>query len=320
MQNNFKILFFLFLFISETLAQEQFAFDVTKIEISDNGNKIIGTDRGLITSNNGIIIEADNFEYNKKKNLLKVNGNVIINNSIKNYKIFSDKIKYLKNKNIISAENNIKIIDNDQRTITSNNILYNIDKNIFNVVGNVKIVDLKKNLEINSKEIKYFKNDEKIQGLGSTSVMLDELYEFKSNKEVIIDILNDEVHAIENVEFFDVKKNYRIISDEIHFGAMVFMAREYRPLSLFALMCAIALYATLGWQTSAAFVLGALCSGTAGYIGMFSATKANVRTAIAARDSGQANALNIAFFGGTVMGLTVAAMGLFGVGLLFYFY
>ena len=47
--------------------------------------------------------------------------------------------------------------------------------------------------------------------------MLDELYKFKSNKEVIIDILNDEVHAIENVEFFDVKKNYRIISDEIHF-------------------------------------------------------------------------------------------------------
>ena len=79
---------------------------------------------GLITSNNGIFIEADNFEYNKK-NLLQVNGNVVINNSIKNYKIFSDKIKYLKNKNIISAENNIKIIDNDQRTITSNNILYN---------------------------------------------------------------------------------------------------------------------------------------------------------------------------------------------------
>ena len=217
MQNSIKILFFIFLFISETLAKEQFTFDVTKIEISENGNKIIGTDRGLITSNNGIIIEADNFEYNKKNNLLQVNGNVIINNSIKNYKIFSDKIKYLKNKNIISAENNIKIIDNNQRTITSNNILYDIDKNIFNVVGNVKILDLKKNLEINSKEIKYFKNDEKIQGFGSTSVMLDQLYEFKSNKEVIIDILNNEVHAIENVEFFDIKKNYRIISDEIHF-------------------------------------------------------------------------------------------------------
>ena len=110
------------------------------------------------------------------------------------------------------------------------------------------------------------------------------------------------------------------ISDEIHSGAMVFMAREYRPLALFALICTIALYATLGWQTAVAFVLGSVCSGTAGYIGMFSATKANVRTAIAARDSGQATALNVAFFGGTVMGLTVAAMGLFGVGILFYYF
>ncbi len=110
------------------------------------------------------------------------------------------------------------------------------------------------------------------------------------------------------------------IADEIHSGAMVFMAREYKPLSIFALICAIALYATLGWQTCISFVLGALCSGTAGYIGMFSATKANVRTAIAARDNGQATALNIAFFGGTVMGLTVAAMGLFGVGILFYYF
>ena len=68
------------------------------------------------------------------------------------------------------------------------------------------------------------------------------------------------------------------------------------------------------------FLLGALCSGTAGFIGMFSATKANVRTAVAARDKGASDALNIAFFGGSIMGLTVAAMGLFGVGILFYYF
>jgi K(+)-stimulated pyrophosphate-energized sodium pump len=110
------------------------------------------------------------------------------------------------------------------------------------------------------------------------------------------------------------------ISDEIHNGAMVFMAREYKPLTIFAIVCMVALFFTLGWQTAIAFALGALCSGTAGYIGMFSATKANVRTAVAARDHGQSQALNIAFFGGTVMGLTVASMGLFGVGILFYFF
>ncbi len=110
------------------------------------------------------------------------------------------------------------------------------------------------------------------------------------------------------------------IADEIHNGAMVFMAREYKPLTIFALVCMVALFLTLGWQTAIAFALGALCSGTAGYIGMFSATKANVRTAVAASDHGQSKALSVAFFGGTVMGLTVASMGLFGVGILFHFF
>ena len=85
------------------------------------------------------------------------------------------------------------------------------------------------------------------------------------------------------------------------------------------LVCIVALYFSLGWQTAISFLLGALCSGIAGFIGMYSATKANVRTAVAARDKGPSEALNIAFFGGSIMGLTVAAMGLFGVGILFYF-
>jgi len=110
------------------------------------------------------------------------------------------------------------------------------------------------------------------------------------------------------------------IGDEIHLGAMVFMSAEYKRLAVFCLVCIVALYFSLGWQTAASFLLGALCSGTAGFIGMYSATKANVRTAVAARDKGSAEALNIAFFGGSIMGLTVAAMGLFGVGILFYFF
>jgi K(+)-stimulated pyrophosphate-energized sodium pump len=110
------------------------------------------------------------------------------------------------------------------------------------------------------------------------------------------------------------------IGDEIHLGAMVFMSAEYKRLAVFCLVCIVALYFSLGWQTAASFLLGALCSGTAGFIGMYSATKANVRTAVAARDQGSSEALNIAFFGGSIMGLTVAAMGLFGVGILFYFF
>ena len=110
------------------------------------------------------------------------------------------------------------------------------------------------------------------------------------------------------------------IGDEIHLGAMVFMSSEYRRLAIFCLVCIVALHFSLGWQTAASFLLGAFCSGIAGFIGMYSATKANVRTAVAAKEKGAAEALNIAFFGGSVMGLTVAAMGLFGIGILFYYF
>ena len=109
------------------------------------------------------------------------------------------------------------------------------------------------------------------------------------------------------------------IADEIHLGAMVFMASEYKRLAIFCLICIIALYASLGADTAISFTLGALCSGTAGYIGMYSATKANVRTAVAANTRGAAAALNIAFFGGSIMGLTVASMGLLGIGTLYFF-
>ncbi|MGB1864173.1 MAG: sodium-translocating pyrophosphatase, partial [Candidatus Puniceispirillum sp.] len=110
------------------------------------------------------------------------------------------------------------------------------------------------------------------------------------------------------------------IADEIHLGAMVFMASEYKRLAIFCAICIVALYFGLGWQTAVAFTVGALCSGIAGYIGMYSATKANVRTAVAANSKGAAEALNVAFFGGSIMGLTVASMGLFGVGILYYYF
>ena len=110
------------------------------------------------------------------------------------------------------------------------------------------------------------------------------------------------------------------IGDEIHLGAMVFMASEYKRLALFCIVCIVALYFSLGWETAISFFVGATCSGVAGFIGMYTATKANVRTAVAANEKGASEALNVAFFGGSIMGLTVASMGLFGIGILFYYF
>ncbi len=111
------------------------------------------------------------------------------------------------------------------------------------------------------------------------------------------------------------------IADAIHLGAMVFMNAEYKRLAIFCVICISAIWMSeLGQNTALAFLLGAICSGSAGYWGMYTATHANVRTAVAANTKGTADALNIAFFGGSIMGLTVASMGLFGIGILYYFF
>jgi K(+)-stimulated pyrophosphate-energized sodium pump len=110
------------------------------------------------------------------------------------------------------------------------------------------------------------------------------------------------------------------IGDAIHLGAMVFMRREYTMLSGFAAALLVLLYIALGVETAIAFVVGALSSALAGWIGMYTATKANVRTTTAAHTSGAAAALSVAFFGGSIMGLTVASMGLLGLGFLYILY
>ena len=101
----------------------------------------------------------------------------------------------------------------------------------------------------------------------------------------------------------------------IRTGAMAFLRREYMVLVPFVVIVAVLLGVGLDWRTAAAYVGGAACSVLAGFFGMSAATRANVRTAEAARASGQARALRIAFNGGAVMGLAVASLGLLGVGL-----
>jgi K(+)-stimulated pyrophosphate-energized sodium pump len=108
------------------------------------------------------------------------------------------------------------------------------------------------------------------------------------------------------------------IAQEIHAGAMAFMRREYTILFIFAAVLVAAIWVSdLGAGTAFAFVVGAVCSSAAGYIGMYTATHANVRTTTAAHEVGANAALTVAFYGGSIMGLTVAAMGLLGLGVLY---
>ena len=110
------------------------------------------------------------------------------------------------------------------------------------------------------------------------------------------------------------------IGDQIHLGAMVFMRREYTYLAMFVAVLIVLSYLFLGLNTALAVTAGALSSSLAGWLGMFSATKANVRTATAASESGAQAALSVAFYGGSIMGLCVASLGLVGLGGLYFYF
>ena len=113
----------------------------------------------------------------------------------------------------------------------------------------------------------------------------------------------------------------RKLAGQIHDGAMVFLKREYRILAIFVVVVFVLLSVAISVKTGIAFIVGAICSVLAGFFGMNAATKANVRTAAAANSgAGQAGALSMAFFGGTVMGLSVASLGLLGVGSLVWYF
>ncbi|MFA6093544.1 MAG: sodium-translocating pyrophosphatase [Elusimicrobiota bacterium] len=118
----------------------------------------------------------------------------------------------------------------------------------------------------------------------------------------------------------------RKISDAIKSGAEAFLRRQNRTIAVLAVILAVVMFAiyaglkgdmTAAWQTAASFLLGALCSGLAGYIGMFISIRSNIRAASAARNSLN-EALQTALRGGAVSGMVVVSMSLLGVGGLFY--
>jgi len=106
----------------------------------------------------------------------------------------------------------------------------------------------------------------------------------------------------------------------IHDGAMAFLKREYAVLVFFIAVVFVLLGWGIAWKTAIAFVTGAFCSMLAGFSGMTAATRGNSRTAEAANKSGQARALNVSYFAGSVMGLAVAGLGLVGLGFWFWMY
>ncbi|MFO7785667.1 MAG: sodium-translocating pyrophosphatase [Thermodesulfobacteriota bacterium] len=108
------------------------------------------------------------------------------------------------------------------------------------------------------------------------------------------------------------------LEEQIHIGAMTFLRREYTILVFFIAVVFLLLGFAVAWQTAIAFLTGAFCSMAAGFSGMTAATRGNSRTAEAANKFGQAKALNVSYFSGSVMGLAVAGLGMLGLGFWFW--
>ena len=114
----------------KVLANEQFNFDITELQISENGNIIKGFDRGSITSNNGIIITSNIFEYNKINNVVEAIGNVIVEDKINDIIIYSENIKYDKNNENIYSKKKTKIDIYSRFELNSKEIGFDRNKKI----------------------------------------------------------------------------------------------------------------------------------------------------------------------------------------------
>ena len=231
-----KFLLFLsvYLICFNAFGQEQFNFDVTEIQILENGNKFIGTNRGKITTSDGIDIEADEFEYIKNLNLLKAKGNIKIIDKSNNNLIFTDKLMYEKNNEIIYTKNNSKAFDLVKKIeLTANNFKYDRSQNIIEAEKNVFIEDKLNDYKIYAEFIKYEINKEKIFTKGITSGLIQSKYDFKSQDIVLMrDIQNlsskKTLTIKDNSNLYNLKNfNYSIIDEELK-GENILITSNYK--------------------------------------------------------------------------------------------
>tara|TARA_B100002019_G_C21273093_1_gene603555 strand:+ start:984 stop:3809 length:2826 start_codon:yes stop_codon:yes gene_type:complete len=220
MKNKLKLYFFTLMicliYISPIYSTDQFNFDVTEIEINEKGNKFIGKKRGVITTDNNIKIEADEFIYDKSLNTLKLKGNISIDDIDQDLKILSEEAIYYKNQEIFVSNKASRFIKSDENIkIKANEFVYEKLSNKLKLIDNVIIEDLNKNAKIFSSKVIYYKDKEIFISESNSKFVNDELIIasniMKYNK--ILDTLN----ANGNVSIEDKIKDYKIFSEEIDY-------------------------------------------------------------------------------------------------------
>ena len=227
-----SILFFYFFFFN-AYSSEQFNFDVTEVEIIDNGNKFIGSKRGIVTSDNGIIIEADLFEYDKSLNILNASGDVKVNDTVNNYEIYTEQMIYDKKEEIIYTKNKSKGISlKDNTIITAKNFEYNKLLNIVYAEHQVVIIDKIKDYKIYSEFISYLRNEEKIYTKGKTSAEIHSKYNFKSKDVVFLRNTMElsskkETTVTDNFNLYNLSKFKYLINQGELIGEKILISSNY---------------------------------------------------------------------------------------------
>ena len=179
------IAFCVILTFTNTYSNESFTFDISEIEILNEGNKFIGKNGGSAITENGVTINAKNFEYDKLKNILYADTNVKIVDKLNDTTIFTEKITYLKNDEIVFTENKSKLIK-ENIIIDAKSFKYNRNLNNFLAKGNVKINDNKNNYFAESEEIIYSINENKITSSGETKAFIQSKYKFYGKNITIL--------------------------------------------------------------------------------------------------------------------------------------
>ena len=212
LKNYISILLCFFLFHKTVSANEPFVFNVTEIEIIENGNQINGYKGGTATSEDGSTISAQNFFYNKLTNILETSGNVKYIDKEKNIIITADKAIYLKNDEKIYTTGNSKAV-NQNNIITASSLEYNKIKNIFKAKKKVVVNDLEKETTIYADEITYLKNDEKVYTNGNSKAVNE------NNTITALSLKYDKIknvfEAKKNAVVTDLEKKTTIYADEI---------------------------------------------------------------------------------------------------------
>ena len=192
MKNKFSIILLsiiIFFITYKAYSEEQFTFDVTEMFITDNGNKFKGTNKGIIKTNDGIVIDADEFEYDKILNILNAKGNVKIKDNLKDITISANEITYNKNDEQIFTKGSSEA-ENQNTKIKANEFKYDKILNVLNAKGNVKVINNLKDFIIFAEDVTYEKNLEKISSKGFTKAEFQSKYKFETSN---ITLLNNEM-------------------------------------------------------------------------------------------------------------------------------